>query len=278
MIYTDKILKASKIMAMAHCNQVDKGGYPYIMHPIHLAEQLAFEDEIIVALLHDVMEDHPEYEEGIKKAGFSSKVIEALSILNRNSCENSKLTYYNYINRVGTNRLATIVKLLDLHHNMNTCRISPNKESGIRIKDLSERYAKSYEYLFDKLYEPIDINNFTIIDVAEGNTVSINTSNYSGKLTITFRKSKHNKDSYALHISGFAKCKHNNYPTRKCSTSLFISSKDKCSTLKKSLALTFRNVAYNRNLKVLMDVGLNAKQIDGIRLLDKPNTLSIDIE
>lgn len=36
------------------------------------------------------MGDHPEYEEDVKKEGFSSKVIEALSILNRNSCENAK--------------------------------------------------------------------------------------------------------------------------------------------------------------------------------------------
>lgn len=69
-----------------------------------------------MALLHDAMENHPEYEEDVKKAVFSSKVIEVLSILNRNSCENAKITYYNYINRVGTNRIATVVKLLDLHH------------------------------------------------------------------------------------------------------------------------------------------------------------------
>ena len=30
MIYADKNLMASKIMAMTHCNQVDKGEYPYI--------------------------------------------------------------------------------------------------------------------------------------------------------------------------------------------------------------------------------------------------------
>lgn len=60
MIYSEKVKLAMNISYKAHLGQYDKGGYPYCYHPYHLAESLSSEEEIIVALLHDVMEDHPD--------------------------------------------------------------------------------------------------------------------------------------------------------------------------------------------------------------------------
>ena len=45
-------------MFEAHRNDVDKGGYPYVFHPYHLASQMDDEVSVCVALLHDVIEDH----------------------------------------------------------------------------------------------------------------------------------------------------------------------------------------------------------------------------
>ena len=57
MIYTPMTKKAMKLCYLAHKEQTDKSGLPYVFHPIHLAEQMMTEETTIVALLHDVIED-----------------------------------------------------------------------------------------------------------------------------------------------------------------------------------------------------------------------------
>ena len=57
MLYTPLTIQAMKIAYTAHHGQVDKGGVPYIFHPIHLAELMKDEYTTCVALLHDVVED-----------------------------------------------------------------------------------------------------------------------------------------------------------------------------------------------------------------------------
>ena len=57
MIYTELTNKAIRLAYQAHNGQVDKAGMPYILHPIHLAEQMDDEISTCVAILHDVVED-----------------------------------------------------------------------------------------------------------------------------------------------------------------------------------------------------------------------------
>ena len=75
------VAHALKMAYEAHKNQVDKCGLPYIYHPIHLAEQMHTEEEICVALLHDVVEDTDITFEELKDAGFGEDVIYALNLL-----------------------------------------------------------------------------------------------------------------------------------------------------------------------------------------------------
>jgi len=49
--------KAIKIALEAHIGQVDKGGNPYILHPLRVMLSLNSEEERIVGVLHDVVED-----------------------------------------------------------------------------------------------------------------------------------------------------------------------------------------------------------------------------
>ena len=49
--------KALILAAKAHTGQVDKGGAPYILHPIRVMLACEEEKEKIVALLHDTLED-----------------------------------------------------------------------------------------------------------------------------------------------------------------------------------------------------------------------------
>ena len=47
--------KAIKIAVEAHTGQVDKGGNPYILHPLRVMLSLDTEEERIVGVLHDVV-------------------------------------------------------------------------------------------------------------------------------------------------------------------------------------------------------------------------------
>ena len=80
MIYTKNTKKAMKIAFNSHLGQADKGGMPYIYHPMHLAEQMETESECIVALLHDVVEDTNVTFEDLEKE-FSEEVIDALKLI-----------------------------------------------------------------------------------------------------------------------------------------------------------------------------------------------------
>ena len=57
MIYTERTKRAMNIAYQAHHGQLDKGGMPYVFHPLHLAEQMDDEVSTVTALLHDVVED-----------------------------------------------------------------------------------------------------------------------------------------------------------------------------------------------------------------------------
>ena len=115
---------------------------PYVFHPFHLAEQLNKENEICVALLHDVVEDTPYTLEDIKKEGFTDEIVDAVACLTREET----MDYMDYIRRVKTNPLAVRIKLLDLEHNSDPARID-NEE--LRQK-LHAKYKKAKEELLKR--------------------------------------------------------------------------------------------------------------------------------
>ena len=140
MIYTEKVKKALEIAFDAHKDQVDKAGLPYIYHPFYLATQMETEDSIIVALLHDVVEDsHYTFEE-IENYGFSPRVMSALRLLTHEDSED----YIAYIHRVKENELARIVKLADLKHNSDESRLNHIDD---KVRERLNRYAESIKIL-----------------------------------------------------------------------------------------------------------------------------------
>jgi len=107
--------RAIKIAASAHCGDVDKAGDPYILHPLSLMLQFDDLDEMIVAVLHDTVEDSPLTLGDLKKEGFSNAVVTAVDALTRREAE----SYEEFISRLSSNSLARQVKLADLEHNMD---------------------------------------------------------------------------------------------------------------------------------------------------------------
>ena len=142
MIYTVNTRKAMEIAYKAHHGQVDKSGVPYIFHPIHLAEQMATEEECIVALLHDVVEDTEMTFEQLEK-DFSEAVIQALKLVTRDQKED----YMQYVEKIKINPIAKKVKLADLHHNSDKTRLE--KMTLIDLKR-NEKYQKAIEFLNEK--------------------------------------------------------------------------------------------------------------------------------
>ena len=130
---------AIEIAARAHKNQFDKGGKPYILHPLHLMTQLLFDVELaIIAVLHDVIEDSAgAYTiESLQHLGFTDRVLRALELLTHNKGDD----YLGvYIVNITKNYDAIRVKRKDLAHNSDITRLV-----GIREKDLA-RIAKYHQ-------------------------------------------------------------------------------------------------------------------------------------
>ena len=141
MFYSEKVKKAALIAYNAHKDQSDKGGYPYIMHPIHIAEQMETEDETIAALLHDVIEDTDIGFDYLKKEGFSDTVINCLKILTKDPNED----YMDYIRKIKkTGGSALKIKKADMAHNMIAERISKKIQSD---DSRMEKYRAAFDIL-----------------------------------------------------------------------------------------------------------------------------------
>ena len=119
MIYTPMVKRAILLASDAHRGQYDKGGLPYITHPLHVADQMKTEDECVVALLHDVMEDTGLTEFNLKEWGISDRQIAALKLL----CHDESVPYLEYIQRIRIDPIATAVKIEDLKHNSDLTRL-----------------------------------------------------------------------------------------------------------------------------------------------------------
>lgn len=127
MIYTELTNKALKISFEAHKNQVDKSGVPYIFHPYEVASSLKEENEICVALLHDVVEDSDITLQDLAK-DFPPQIIEAIKLLTHDE----KVPYLEYVKKIKTNKIATNVKLSDLHHNSRADRLVAVTEEDLQ--------------------------------------------------------------------------------------------------------------------------------------------------
>lgn len=133
------IAKALEIAYKSHKDQVDKGGNPYILHPIRVALHCEKEEEKIVALLHDVVEDTDMTIEDLRTAGFAQDILDAIVALSKVDGEE----YEQFIQRVALNDLATRVKIQDLKDNMDTSRLNGKQHWKMAT------YKKALAYLED---------------------------------------------------------------------------------------------------------------------------------
>ena len=148
--------KAIKIAVEAHTGQVDKGGNPYILHPLRVLLSLNSEEERIVGVLHDVVEDYEGWTwERMGEEGCSDEIIEALKSVSKTPEEekqfkkmddpNEKLDHYlEFIKRAKFNKIGRNVKAADIKDNLDISRIDDITESDI---DRLNRYKAALKML-----------------------------------------------------------------------------------------------------------------------------------
>ena len=122
----------------AHAGQFDRGGNPYILHPLKVMHYLKTDDEelMCMALGHDVVEDTGTTFKDLRDAGMSERVIAGIRALTKMPGQ----TYEEYKEAVFANKDAMRVKMADLRHNTDVRRLK-----GVSEKDLA-RMAKYLQF------------------------------------------------------------------------------------------------------------------------------------
>jgi len=125
----------------AHAGQFDRGGKPYILHPLKVMHYLKSDDEelMCVALLHDVVEDTKTTWADLKEIGCTDRVLDAVSALTKMPGQ----SYDDYKEEVFLNEDAMRVKMADLRHNTDIRRLK-----GVTQKDL-DRLAKYNQFYLE---------------------------------------------------------------------------------------------------------------------------------
>ena len=139
--------KAIETAAKAHSGQLDKGGNPYILHPLRVMMNFCESESEAVkicAVLHDVAEDTDITLDDLRAEGFSVEVIDALDCLTKRDGEN----YDEFIGRILINEIACKVKNGDLADNMDLTRIAnPTEKDRQRVK----KYRDAADRIMDAL-------------------------------------------------------------------------------------------------------------------------------
>jgi (p)ppGpp synthase/HD superfamily hydrolase len=127
----------------AHAGQFDKGGMPYILHPLKVMHYLKGGDEELqcIALGHDVVEDCGVTYADLKEEGFTDRIVDGIKALTKVPGE----TYDEYKEKVFANEDAMRVKMADLRHNTDIRRLK-----GVTEKDI-RRMAKYHAFYLEIL-------------------------------------------------------------------------------------------------------------------------------
>lgn len=151
----EMLSKAILIATLAHEGQFDKGGNPYILHPLTVLHKLKSdsEDYQVAAVLHDVIEDNsgkiirlPSGDKSISykmlsEEGISDRAIKVIKLLTKVPGQ----TYEEYKEGVLSDVGSMLVKREDLRTNSDLRRL---KNRTITEKDIS-RVAKYMSFFAD---------------------------------------------------------------------------------------------------------------------------------
>lgn len=140
------LAKAIALASDKHMGQLDKGGMPYILHPLKVMHYLKTDDMelMAIAVLHDIIEDCDVTYKDLRDLGMNDRVIAGVTALTKVPGE----THDEYFTKVKACQDAIRVKMADLRHNSDIRRLK-----GVTEKDIRriEKYHKMYKELKDLL-------------------------------------------------------------------------------------------------------------------------------
>ena len=139
----NNIALAQVIIEKAFKDKTDKAGRPYVLHLNRVSANVpnyGFDSDLkTIALLHDILEDCPEWNETSLRTFFCDKIVDTIVILTRKKHE----SYEEYIERVVTDAWASTVKLADLTDNMDVTRLETLTDKDIeRLRKYHRAYRR----------------------------------------------------------------------------------------------------------------------------------------
>ena len=133
--------RAIEIAVSAHKGVFDKGGNPYILHPLRVMMSLTTNDEKIVGVLHDVVEDSDDWDfDKLKAEGFSDTVLDGLRAVTKFSEDED---YDAFIRRGLDNNIGRAVKIADIRDNLDVTRIGELKDKDLKRLNKYKRSLKT---------------------------------------------------------------------------------------------------------------------------------------
>lgn len=121
--------RAITIAVQAHAGQRDKAGAPYILHPLRVMFALEGNLARIVGVLHDVVEDSPDWSlERLRAEGMTEEVLSGLESVTRRADE----SYEAFVSRAAAHPVGRLVKLADLDDNLDVRRLATVTEKDQR--------------------------------------------------------------------------------------------------------------------------------------------------
>jgi (p)ppGpp synthase/HD superfamily hydrolase len=119
------VAKAFAIAVKAHQGTDRINGEPYINHPLRVAKRLqdnGFNEEvIIVAILHDAVEDSPLTLGDLKRFGYNERIVSGVDSVTKRSGEQ----YPDAVQRASAHPIGRLVKLSDNLDNSSESQIKP---------------------------------------------------------------------------------------------------------------------------------------------------------
>ena len=151
-------MTAYKLAEKYFKDKTDKGGHPYMGHMERIVSAiekekdakcadsqstlaLFYDKAIVVALLHDLLEDTDCTPDTLRSEGFDSEIIDAVVAITRRPDEQK---YFDFIARVKKNDIARLVKIYDLEDNMDIRRLNT-------FGDYEQKRLKKYWYCWKYL-------------------------------------------------------------------------------------------------------------------------------
>ena len=153
------LIDAVRLATIAHKDQLDKNGLPYIWHPLDVMRRVAaagyvYTNVLVTAVLHDVVED-TEYTLMDIRDAFGTEVEMAVDSVSRRKDEK----YRDFVLRAMLHPIGVIVKFHDIQDNLD-----PKRAVKDKARHLTERYGWAMEQ-----YKQRSINGVSLYDVMNTN-------------------------------------------------------------------------------------------------------------